>query len=127
MGGSAIFKWSTVHGDRNCYLVYNLYFDRCRLSATCGDGWQWHPPAVLPAEISLLTPGVITKAHWDALAVQCDVKSRFLGNLVEQTATPLVKKLIPVKKAFEARFGAYPALQRIEHIVTTQCQRAAGM
>lgn len=72
-------------------------------------------------------PGVITKAHWDALAVQCDVRPRFLGNLVEQTATLLVEKLIPVKKAFEARFGAYPALQRIEHIVTKQCQRAAGM
>lgn len=46
---------------------------------------------------------------------------------MEQTATLLVEKLIPVKQAFEARFGAYPALQRIEHIGTKQCQRAAGM
>ena len=70
-------------------------------------------------------PGVITKSHWDGLARQCDVRSRFLGNLVDETAALLVKNLAPEKAAFEARSGAYPALQRIEQIVTKQCQRAA--
>ena len=70
-------------------------------------------------------PGVITKAHWDGLARQCDVRPRFLGNLVEETAALLIENLAPEKAAFEARSGAYPALQRIEQIVTKQCQRAA--
>jgi len=67
-------------------------------------------------------PGVITKAHWDALAIACDVRPRFLGNLVEETATRLQENLAPVRESFEARFGAYPALQRIEQIVTKQCR-----
>jgi len=68
-------------------------------------------------------PGVITKAHWDALAKQCDIRPRFLGNLVEETTALLVENVFPIKEVFEARFGAYPALQRIEQIVTKQCQR----
>lgn len=68
-------------------------------------------------------PGVITKSHWDALAIACDVRPRFLGNLVEETAARLQENLAPVREAFEARFGAYPALQHIEQIVTKQCRR----
>lgn len=70
-------------------------------------------------------PSVITAAHWDALAKQCDVRPRYLANLVEEAATHLVENLAPVKAAFEARFGTYPALQRIEQVVTKQCQRTA--
>lgn len=68
-------------------------------------------------------PGVITKAHWDTLAKQCDIRPRFLGKLVEETAARLVKNVVPVKEVFETQFGPYPALQRIEQIVHKQCRR----
>jgi serine/threonine-protein kinase HipA len=69
-------------------------------------------------------PSVITSAHWEALARACDVRPRFLGNLVRETATALQEMLGPVREAFEARYGAYPALQRIEKVITTQCRRS---
>lgn len=69
-------------------------------------------------------PGAITRGHWEVLARQCEIRPRFLCNLVEATATLLMKKLATEKTVFEARFGAYPALQRIEHIVMKQCKRA---
>lgn len=70
-------------------------------------------------------PGVITKAHWEALAGQCDVRPRFLVNLVEEAAALLMENVAPTREAFETRFGAYPALQRIEHIVAKQCRGQA--
>jgi serine/threonine-protein kinase HipA len=70
-------------------------------------------------------PGVITPNHWEALAGQCDVRPKFLHNLVRETAATLQKKHGPVREEFEARYGAYPALQRIEKVATTQCRRSA--
>lgn len=69
-------------------------------------------------------PSVITSAHWETLAKACDVRPQFLGNLVRETATALQERLGPVREVFEARYGAYPALQRIEKVVTTQCRRS---
>jgi serine/threonine-protein kinase HipA len=71
-------------------------------------------------------PGNIRKAHWDALADQCDVRSGFLFSLVEETADRLLNHLPDAKESFESRFGAYPALQRVERIVKKQCRRATG-
>jgi len=68
-------------------------------------------------------PGLITKAHWDALAQECDVTSRFLWHLVKETATGLLENLAVVRESFEARFGACPALQRVEQIIAKQCRR----
>ncbi|MCU7920205.1 MAG: type II toxin-antitoxin system HipA family toxin [Candidatus Thiodiazotropha sp. (ex Epidulcina cf. delphinae)] len=68
-------------------------------------------------------PDAITQAHWDRLAEQCDVRARFLGSLLEETAARLLENLAQVKETFKVRFGAYPALQRIEQLVTKQCQR----
>lgn len=69
-------------------------------------------------------PAVITAAQWEALAKACDVRPQFLGNLVRETAAALLENLGPVRDAFEARYGAYPALQRIEKVVATQCLRS---
>jgi serine/threonine-protein kinase HipA len=44
--------------------------------------------------------------------------------MVEETATLLTESLVLTKRRFEARFGDYPALQRIENVVTTQCRRS---
>ena len=68
-------------------------------------------------------PSVITPARWEALAKQCDVRPQFLGNLVRETADALQERLGPQREAFETRYGAYPALQRIERIVIQQCRR----
>lgn len=70
-------------------------------------------------------PGLITPANWEALARACDVRPRFLGNLLEEAAALLQEHLMPVRQAFEADYGAYPALQRIEKIVAKQCRRLA--
>ena len=69
-------------------------------------------------------PSVITSAHWEALAKACDVRPQFLGNLVRETADALQEKIGLVREAFEARYGACPALQRIQKIVTQQCRRS---
>lgn len=68
-------------------------------------------------------PSVITSAHWEALAKACDVRPQFLGNLVRETAAALLESLGQARETFEARYGAYPALQRIDKVVTTQCRR----
>jgi len=36
----------------------------------------------------------------------------------------LLAHLEPVKERFQSQYGEYPALQRIEQVVTKQCQRA---
>ena len=68
-------------------------------------------------------PSVITSANWEALAKACDVRPQFLSNLVRETADALQERIGPAREAFEARYGAYPALQRVEKVVTTQCRR----
>lgn len=70
-------------------------------------------------------PSASTPNHWEALARQCDVRPKFLHNLVRETAATLQEKLGPVREEFEARYGAYPALQRIKKVATTQCRRSA--
>lgn len=70
-------------------------------------------------------PGLITPAHWETLARACEVRPRFLVNLAQEAAVLLQDRLVPVREAFEADYGAYPALQRIEQIVTRQCRQIA--
>ncbi len=69
-------------------------------------------------------PGQITTKHWKSLAEECDVGSRFLIRLVEETATSLLEQIGQTKALFEEQYGDYPSLQRIERIVTQQCRRA---
>ncbi len=70
-------------------------------------------------------PGQIKAAHWVALAGQCDLKPRYLNKLINETARALLAQFSPTKEAFETRYGAYPALQRIEQIVNKQCRSLA--
>jgi len=69
-------------------------------------------------------PSMITRKHWQALASQCDLRAPFLLNQVQALATQLLDHLGAVKTAFESQYGEYPALQRIEQLVSKQCQRA---
>jgi serine/threonine-protein kinase HipA len=68
-------------------------------------------------------PSVITPSRWEALAKQCDVRPQFLGKLVREAADALQDRIGPERKAFEERYGDYPALQRIQKVVTQQCRR----
>ena len=68
-------------------------------------------------------PSVVTRKHWETLASQCDLRPQFLLNQVNDLATRLLDNLVVVKTAFESQYGAYPALQRIEQVVTKQCRR----
>jgi serine/threonine-protein kinase HipA len=68
-------------------------------------------------------PSVVTRKHWETLASQCDLRPQFLLNQVNDVATRLLDNLAAAKTAFESQYGAYPALQRIEQVVTKQCRR----
>lgn len=68
-------------------------------------------------------PGQINRKHWEALAKECDVGGRYLLNLVKNTAEQLIDKIKPARERFEEKYGEYKALQRIEQVVVTQCNR----
>lgn len=72
-------------------------------------------------------PGHINMAHWDALARECDVNTRFLTRLVRETAALLLEQINQTKALFESQYGHYPSLQRIERVVTQQCSQATGI
>ena len=68
-------------------------------------------------------PGIVTLKHWDILANQCGLRPQFLQNQVLDVAHGLLENLQPVRENFENLYGEYAALQRVEQIVTKQCQR----
>lgn len=68
-------------------------------------------------------PGIVTLKHWDTLANQCGLRPQFLRNQVLDVAHGLLENLQPVRENFENLYGEYAALQRVEQIVTKQCQR----
>lgn len=68
-------------------------------------------------------PGLLTANHWDSLAAECDVGSRYLRGLLEETAASLMEQISLAKVRFEECYGEYPSLQRIEKIVRQQCSR----
>ena len=69
-------------------------------------------------------PGVIIKRHWEDMARQCDIRPRYLLDLVDETAARLLENLTSTRAIFEDKFGEYPALQRIERVVIKQCKKA---
>ncbi|MEJ2419010.1 MAG: hypothetical protein P8Y45_19195 [Exilibacterium sp.] len=71
-------------------------------------------------------PGVVSLKNWDNLARQCGLRPRFLQKQVQDVAARLQEQLQPTRKKFESLYGDYAALQRIEQIVTKQCQRTVN-
>ena len=69
-------------------------------------------------------PGVIAQKHWDALGEECGVRLRFLQDQVRVVAVRLLETLRPSIESFQNLYGEYPALQRVEQVVTKQCRRA---
>jgi serine/threonine-protein kinase HipA len=72
-------------------------------------------------------PSVVTRKHWQTLASQCDLRPQFLLNQVHDVATRLLDSLAATKAVFESQYGAYPALQRIEKVVSRQCRQARNL
>lgn len=68
-------------------------------------------------------PGQISTTNWDTLASQCDLGSRFLHRMIQDTASALLEEVSNTKEQFESQYGNYPSLQRIERVVTQQCLR----
>lgn len=68
-------------------------------------------------------PGLISAKHWDLFSEECDIGSRFLHGLVNETASSLLEQIGPARARFEERYGDYPSLQRIERVVNRQCRR----
>ncbi len=68
-------------------------------------------------------PGSILKRDWENMAGQCDIRSQYLLDLVEEIATRLFESLASTRALFDEEFGEYPALQRIEQVVIKQCKR----
>jgi len=69
-------------------------------------------------------PSVVTRKNWESLALQCDIRPQCLLNQIDDIATRLLNNLALARTTFESQYGPYPALQRIEKIVSKQCQRA---
>ena len=65
-------------------------------------------------------PGVIVRRHWEDMARQCDIRPRYLLDLVNDVAAQLLENLPSTKAFFEDQFGEHPALQRIERVVIKQ-------
>lgn len=68
-------------------------------------------------------PGIIIRHHWEDMARECDIRPQYLLDLVDEIAARLLENLSSTRALFEDRFGEYPALQRIEQIVTNQCKK----
>lgn len=68
-------------------------------------------------------PSLITPRHWNDFAKKCDINPRFLNDLLVETANRLLTSVAPTITAFETTYGRYPALQRIQQIVTKQSHR----
>ena len=71
-----------------------------------------------------LNPSIIGLRHWETEAQNCGIRTKFLQGLVKDLAKKLLDNLARVKADFENSYGGYPALQRIEQVVTKQCAHA---
>lgn len=68
-------------------------------------------------------PGVILKQHWEDMARKCDIRPRYLLDLVDELASQLLENSALTRVLFEDHFGEYRALQRIEQVIKKQCRR----
>lgn len=69
-------------------------------------------------------PSLVTLAHWEKLAQECDISPRFVQQQVKLQAQALEKNCDLVKNQFEQLYGQFDALQRIVQVVKKQCRKA---
>lgn len=68
-------------------------------------------------------PSIISMKHWEKEAQNCDIRPKFLQDLVKGLAHQLLDNMLQVRMEFERVYGSYPALQRVESIIKKQCTR----
>ncbi len=68
-------------------------------------------------------PDNVGRSHWESLAVECDVGRRVIPSLVEEIAESLMTHCSDTRKRFESMHGRFPALERVERVVSRQCRR----
>ncbi len=61
--------------------------------------------------------------HWESLSKQCGIRFKYLRDMVLKVAETLLAHLETTRLQFENENGVYPALQRVEKIVTKQCNK----
>lgn len=69
-------------------------------------------------------PGNVGPNHWKSLAVECDIPSRVVFDLVEGMAESLTANIWQVRERFDDLHGPFPALDRVERVVRRQCRAA---
>lgn len=69
-------------------------------------------------------PDKISLSHWIKMAHDCNVREQYLEKMIQNLAEAILINLLATKDTFEAVFGAYPALQRIQIVAVKQCNRA---
>jgi len=68
-------------------------------------------------------PDRISVAHWENLATTCKIGKPYLKKFIQQIAVDLMDNITIVKKQFEEMHGAYPALLRVQMMVTKRCKK----
>ena len=68
-------------------------------------------------------PGKIHLKNWYQLALDCDVRRQYLIKLIQEMMVGIQENLSNVQQEFESSFDHYPALQRIEKVITKQCRQ----
>lgn len=68
-------------------------------------------------------PDRVTLKKWEQLAISCHINPSYLKKLLFQIATLLLKNLQATKISFEKEYGPYPALQRVEKVITKNCKK----
>lgn len=68
-------------------------------------------------------PGNIHLAHWCSLAKECNIREKYLLGLLKEITEKLLDNAKDVKDKLEVEIGLYPALQRAQKVVITQCKR----
>jgi len=67
-------------------------------------------------------PGHIRGKHWEQLARELKVRPNYLIGLLEENAEMIREALPRSLRSFRDRYGACPALQRVEQVVHRQCR-----
>jgi serine/threonine-protein kinase HipA len=68
-------------------------------------------------------PGALTLLHWRRFAQECHIREHYLIKILQRTAEKLLQNILSVRIQFEKEHGSYPAIQRVQHLVVTQCKK----
>ncbi len=71
----------------------------------------------------IYNPNNIMLTHWQQFAADCGIRFPYLIGLIREMILGLETNLVKIQSVFEATHGPYPALSRINQVITKQCKR----